>query len=75
MPILASDDPDTPPLRLTVSIGVAALTDRGDQITDLLAAADTALYRAKAAGRDQVWMITDTATIGASGQVSPRNPS
>jgi diguanylate cyclase (GGDEF)-like protein len=72
-PILASDDPEAPPLRLTVSIGVAALSDRGDQITDLLAAADTALYRAKAAGRDQVWMVTDTATIGASGQVSPLN--
>lgn len=67
-PILASDDAEAKPLRLTVSIGVAALSERCGQVTDLLAAADTALYRAKAAGRDQVWMVTDTATVGASGE-------
>lgn len=74
MPILASDDPEAAPLQLTVSIGVAALGEQGGQLTDLLAAADTALYRAKAAGRDQVWMITETATIGASGQATPPGP-
>ncbi|MBO0775351.1 MAG: GGDEF domain-containing protein [Actinobacteria bacterium] len=73
-PIPAGDDPEVPPLRLTVSIGVAALSEQGGQVTDLLAAADTALYRAKAAGRDQVWMLTDTATIGASGRAAPSGP-
>ena len=73
-PIFASDAPDAKPVRLTVSIGVAALGESGGQVTDLLAAADTALYRAKAAGRDQVWMVTDTATVGASGRVSPFPP-
>jgi diguanylate cyclase (GGDEF)-like protein len=44
---------------VTVSIGVAALdsgTNRG--LPELLAAADAALYRAKASGRDQVQMIS-----------------
>ena len=64
MPIAAGDDPGAEPIRVTVSIGVAALGstwDRatGSQLTDLLAAADTALYRAKSGGRDQVCMVTD----------------
>jgi diguanylate cyclase (GGDEF)-like protein len=37
-----------------VSIGVAALTDGITDLTDLLAAADTALYRAKRSGRNTV---------------------
>ncbi len=74
-PILVTDAPEAKPLRLTVSIGVATLGERGgQQVTDLLAAADTALYRAKAAGRDQVWMITDTATVGTPGPVTPLTP-
>ena len=39
----------------------------GSQLTDLLAGADSALYRAKHAGRNQVWMVTDTATVGSAG--------
>jgi diguanylate cyclase (GGDEF)-like protein len=39
---------------ITVSIGVAALTDGISDLTDLLAAADTALYRAKRSGRNAV---------------------
>jgi diguanylate cyclase (GGDEF)-like protein len=51
---------------VTVSIGVAAL-DKGDQreFSDLLAAADAALYRAKAQGRDQVQMISTTRGLSA----------
>lgn len=63
MPIAATDEPDAEPVRLTVSIGVAVLGRAGAQLTDLLAAADMALYRAKRAGRDQVWIVTDTATV------------
>jgi len=37
-----------------VSIGAAVLGRHGQDLTDLLVAADLALYRAKAAGRNQV---------------------
>lgn len=54
-------------LSVTVSIGVAAL-DGGDrrEFKDLLAAADAALYRAKASGRDQVQMISTTRGLSAT---------
>ncbi|HTP15559.1 MAG TPA: GGDEF domain-containing protein, partial [Streptosporangiaceae bacterium] len=50
--------PGTEPITLTVSIGVAVLgaAGSGGQLTELLAAADAALYRAKGAGRNQVWV-------------------
>jgi diguanylate cyclase (GGDEF)-like protein len=41
-------------IHVTVSIGVAALGQHGNDLFELLAAADLALYRAKDAGRDQV---------------------
>jgi diguanylate cyclase (GGDEF)-like protein len=52
---------------VTVSIGVAAL-DGGDrrEFSDLLAAADAALYRAKGSGRDQVQMISTTRGLSAA---------
>jgi diguanylate cyclase (GGDEF)-like protein len=68
MPIALGDDPDSETIRVTVSIGVTALSTSGSQLTELLATADAALYRAKGAGRNQVWVITDTtsARSGAS---------
>ena len=39
---------------VTMSVGVAAFPDHGQTSEELLAAADRALYRAKAAGRDRV---------------------
>jgi diguanylate cyclase (GGDEF)-like protein len=41
-------------IRVTVSIGVAILGQHGNDLFELLAAADLALYRAKDAGRNQV---------------------
>jgi diguanylate cyclase (GGDEF)-like protein len=54
------------PIPVTVSIGVAAL-DAGAQweLPELLAAADAALYRAKASGRDQVQMISTSRGLSA----------
>jgi diguanylate cyclase (GGDEF)-like protein len=53
-------------IQVTVSIGVAAL-DAGSkrELTELLAAADAALYRAKASGRDQVQMISTSRGLSA----------
>nr|WP_241483282.1 GGDEF domain-containing protein [Nocardiopsis halophila] len=45
---------DGVPVDVTVSIGVALLHVHGDDLVDLLALADLALYRAKDAGRDRV---------------------
>jgi diguanylate cyclase (GGDEF)-like protein len=52
---------------VTVSVGVAAL-DAGTrrELAELLAAADAALYRAKASGRDQVQMISTSRGLSAS---------
>ncbi len=68
-PIRVSDEPGAESLNVTVSIGVAALgasweRATGSQLTDLLAGADRALYQAKNAGRNRVWMFTDTETVG-----------
>jgi diguanylate cyclase (GGDEF)-like protein len=53
-------------VHVTVSIGVAAL-DSGSkrELSELVAAADAALYRAKAGGRDQVQMISTTRGLSA----------
>jgi len=67
MPISASGGERVP---VTVSIGVAAL-DAGSsrELTELLAAADAALYRAKASGRDQVQMISTSRGLSAVGPI------
>jgi predicted signal transduction protein with EAL and GGDEF domain len=54
-------------VHVTVSIGVAAL-DSGSkrEYAELMAAADAALYRAKACGRDQVQMISTTRGLSAT---------
>ena len=69
MPITVSDDPGAEPVRLSISVGVAVLGARDSrsdvQLTELLAAADGALYQAKRNGRDQVCVVTENATIGA----------
>jgi diguanylate cyclase (GGDEF)-like protein len=53
-------------VQVKVSIGVSAL-DSGSrrELTELMAAADAALYRAKAGGRDQVQMISTTRGLSA----------
>jgi diguanylate cyclase (GGDEF)-like protein len=78
-PLDAGDLPDGKHVRVTVSIGVAALgapwdTRSGSQITDLLAAADRALYQAKRAGRDRVCMVSDNAVVSSPEQVSRLGP-
>jgi len=48
------------PVHVTVSIGVAVLDETRRDLTDLLASADAALYRAKQGGRDQVRMVASS---------------
>jgi diguanylate cyclase (GGDEF)-like protein len=59
-------------VHVTVSIGVAAL-DAGTErkFAELMGAADAALYRAKACGRDQVQMISSTRGLSAVSGADP----
>ena len=80
MPIDVHDDPGAEPVRLSISIGVAALGARwdsgtGGQLTDLLAAADAALYQAKQNGRDRVCVITENTTFGLHEQTPDKPPA
>jgi diguanylate cyclase (GGDEF)-like protein len=51
-PVLVENDRDTS-VELTLSVGVAQLR-AGDTLQSLVAAADSALYRAKSTGRNRV---------------------
>jgi diguanylate cyclase (GGDEF)-like protein len=53
MPIPIDAKEDGTCIRLTVSVGVAALDGTARELTDLLAAADSALYFAKDNGRNK----------------------
>ncbi len=48
---------------ITISIGVAVAGDHGDDLVELLTAADLALYRAKETGRDRVCLPAGRAEV------------
>ncbi|UCF91590.1 MAG: diguanylate cyclase [Desulfobacterales bacterium] len=50
-------------LRITISLGVAVYPQHGATAEDVLVAADTALYRAKAAGRDRVVLAPSSPVV------------
>jgi len=52
--VISGQTPDSPNVTLTASIGLASYPQHGEDLTDLLEAADLALYAAKRAGRDRV---------------------
>jgi diguanylate cyclase (GGDEF)-like protein len=79
--IPVDDRPEAPTLSVTISVGVTAMA-RGEsfELTDLLAAADSAMYAAKEAGRNRVAfapplrdMGFDAAWVDADGK--PGTPS
>jgi two-component system cell cycle response regulator len=51
-------EPGMPPVRLTISAGVAVYPLHGSTASSLLACADAALYEAKRGGRD-TWRVSD----------------
>ncbi len=63
--IPVDDRPDAPTLKVTISMGVTAL-ECGDsyELTDLLAAADSAMYAAKQAGRNKVGFAAPLRDMG-----------
>jgi diguanylate cyclase (GGDEF)-like protein len=65
--IPGGDQPEAPALRVTVSAGVTAL-EAGDVcgLADLLAAADSAMYAAKQAGRNRVAFASPAPDRGAN---------
>jgi diguanylate cyclase (GGDEF)-like protein len=61
--VTAADDAGAPPMRVTISVGVATLDVAGTgDLGDVLAAADIALYQAKHADRNRVCMYTGAET-------------
>ena len=54
------DDESAGRVRLTISVGVASLDGESRELTDLLAAADAALYQAKETGRNKTQVISAT---------------
>lgn len=71
MAVPIDDRPDSPSVRLTISIGVTAM-ERGAsrELTDLLAAADSALYQAKQTGRNRVAVAAAERNMGLDAELS-----
>jgi diguanylate cyclase (GGDEF)-like protein len=62
MSVPVGDDPETgPAVRVTISVGVASLDGASRELTDMLAAADAALYYAKETGRNRTHVIPASA--------------
>jgi diguanylate cyclase (GGDEF)-like protein len=57
------NDESGPCVKLTISVGVAALDGVSRELTDMLAAADSALYYAKETGRNKTHVITASAQV------------
>ncbi|HEY6497025.1 MAG TPA: GGDEF domain-containing protein [Trebonia sp.] len=70
--IPTDDRPDAPTVRVTISIGVTVVA-RGEsyELTDLLAASDSAMYAAKQAGRNQVAFASPLHDMGLDAAWGP----
>ncbi len=61
-------------LRVTISVGIATLNGSHRDLNDLIAAADSALYQAKSAGRNAVRVITDGVGVPQAVRGDPGPP-
>jgi diguanylate cyclase (GGDEF)-like protein len=57
------DNKSGPCVKLTISVGVASLDGANRELTDMVAAADAALYYAKEAGRNRTHVMTASAQV------------
>jgi diguanylate cyclase (GGDEF)-like protein len=74
MAVPIDNRPDAPCVRLTISVGVTAMEGgTGRELTDLLAAADSALYHAKQSGRNMVAVATAKRNMGLDAQFDGRD--
>jgi len=60
-------------LAMTASFGVAMLTEKDEDLTEVLIKADRALYRSKRAGRNQVDLESSQLLLSADGTLKPVN--
>jgi diguanylate cyclase (GGDEF)-like protein len=58
-------------IRCTVSIGIARYPDQGDTLKEVIALADTALYRAKHSGRNRIVVFNEEGEAPAPESVGP----
>ena len=58
---IRDNDESGPCVKVTISVGVAALDSGSGALTDMLAAADAALYHAKETGRNKTYVVTASA--------------
>lgn len=58
---ITDDGADGTTVRLTISVGVAALDESRRELTNLMAAADAALYQAKQGGRNRTMVLPSLA--------------
>jgi diguanylate cyclase (GGDEF)-like protein len=58
---IRDNDESGPYVKVTISVGVAALDNASRELNDMLAAADAALYHAKETGRNKTHVVTASA--------------
>jgi diguanylate cyclase (GGDEF)-like protein len=58
-------------LRVTASIGLATMPEDGNQVQELITAADEALYRAKRAGKNRVELARPAVAVSEAAQGNP----
>jgi predicted signal transduction protein with EAL and GGDEF domain len=69
MVIPITEDKPGEEVRLTISVGVASLNQHTRELTDLMAAADAAMYMAKQSGRNRTHAMGEPEGAIVAGQL------